>query len=262
MKKKLIVLTTYQDKSLPLFFSEKVKNDYEIEIFLFHESLPIFEQKFKNSEYTDLYIRDPFNGKTVDYLEEKLNVCFAKNKHTNLIDNLETVADVYFEDKWLQYQTLKEFMPQTQILESLNYDLDTSFIKKRISSRAKGIVFNLESVGEKNEYIVQPKLPIKHEYRIFSVNSEILLRATYKKLIVKQKENNEASVRIMDLVEVDDELKSFVEKIDAKLKFDFIGYDIARLADDSLVLIEANRSPQFLMYYEKTGINLAEKLLA
>lgn len=59
------------------------------------------------------------------------------------MDNTFGISDVFFEDKWLQYKDFQDFIPETKILEKIS-DIDNPdyITKKRISSRAKGILFS------------------------------------------------------------------------------------------------------------------------
>ena len=43
-------------------------------------------------------------------------------------------------------------------------------------------------------------------------------------------------------------------------ELDFVGVDLAIEEKGNLLIIEVNRSPQFMGYYKVTGVNLAEKV--
>jgi len=151
-------------------------------------------------------------------------------------------------------------MPETALLvDKKNIDWSKFLIKKRISSGSKGLIFSENSLrGELSNYIIQEKVDILQEYRILSVRGQILPTVVLKQVSIK---NSAVTVRVRDFRQISQELLAFTQKIQRRLKFDLVGFDIAELTDGRYVAIEINRSPQFAAYHRETGINVAEKLL-
>lgn len=260
-KKALLIVTTYEDLSLPLFFSHKITNKYNIKILLFHETLHNFLDTFKHSCFFDLiYVRDPFNGIEVQNLLKKLIVLLDNIKAKSYIDNLLSPEDVFIEDKWKQYEIFYEFMPKSLIFtKDMPYDLDRQIIKKRVSSRGRGIVIDPKKITEPSKYLIQEKLNIKNEYRIFAIKGKTVKTIVGKQFVYDQ-QLNKVRVIIQPALQISHKALKFVESLNNKHKLDFVGYDIAELKNGNFKLIEVNRSPQFIVFYKKTGINLAEKL--
>ncbi len=135
--KKLLIITTTNDLSLNLFFSYNISKKYNISVLLFEENLDNFVYFLENNTFDNYYIRDPFNA-DAQQIREKLEKIFELIPQEKFLDNTKTIEDVFFEDKWLQYQDFKDFIPETQILKNIS-DIDNPhyITKKRISSRAK-----------------------------------------------------------------------------------------------------------------------------
>lgn len=254
----LILITTLKDTSFPLFFTQAVQEKLTIKPILITEDSQTISNVLQNTQYKWVYIRDPFNDKfTISQIKEKLSTIFQSAHPGTIIDGLNSVDDVFFEDKWIQYQSLKQFMPDTQIVTNpADLNFDTQFVKKRLSSRAKGIVFDAQKIKEPQDYIVQSKLDIATEYRINIIGNQIIKQAN-----VKQSKTTTSKVKFVQTVTIDSQLEEFTTQVNQHLNYDFVGLDIARLKSDELILIEVNRSPQFFAVYRDNHINLAEMLV-
>lgn len=254
---KLLIVTTENDNSHVLIKQAIINNDsWESFSILFSESLEKIMGVVENYQPTHVYIRDPFNkGFADDDLDKKLKFLIAL-KNALQVDKVTDLLDVYFEDKWLQYQVFSEYMPNTVLLNSKesNEDLQNKIFKKRISSRAKGISFT--NPENQDDYVAQERLDIKKEYRIFSVNKNILDTAE-----IKLPKTESQKVKIVGFEPLTEQLRKFVEKIDKQHKFEIVGYDVAELSDGTLKLIELNRSPQYSGFYKGTGVNIFENYL-
>lgn len=261
--KKILIATTIEDKSLPLFFSQKNTHDNTIDILLLEEKLNDIKNFVQKKTFDLIYIRDPFNAGHINNIDKKIELIINFNKETKFVDNIETINDIYWEDKWVQYKILKKFMPETIIMKKNKfYNLSNWFIKKRISCRGRGIVLNLKKIKANYQtYIVQKKINIKKEYRVFCVKQKICQIITGKKLIIEDPINNKVKVKILEPQKIPKKIDSFIKKINKLIKFDFIGYDIAENINNELKIIEVNRSPQFLVFYQETNINLAAELI-
>lgn len=252
----MLIITTVNDLSLPLFLTQKIQKKLKIDFCFFHENTREIKEKLTSNKYNYIYIRDPFNDIfDKKNIEEKLNIIIRNQKDSNIVDNLKKIGDIYLEDKWRQYQLFSEFMPKTKILKNIKDVDNTSFIaKKRISSRARGIVFDSKDLidNKLSDYIVQNKIKIDKEYRIYVIFNEIV-----KEGMIKSSKTENSRVRIIGAEKISSKMADFVKNIIKKNKFDFIGLDIVQ-SGDSLYLLEINRSCLFNGYFRITGINLAE----
>lgn len=253
--RKVLIFTTREDLSLPLFFTWRIKQSWNINIILYDEQLDSFTESLPDR--SDLiYLRDPFTTNIAHSdIAAKLEAITQKSYTSLYIDNIKNYDDISFEDKWNQYLRLKDYMPHTQLLSSESVYDNTKIIKKRIASRGKGLIFNLPTGGDLDIYIIQEKLQIETEYRIFSLRGNIIPQA------IRKNTTNGNQIKAIDYVSVPENLMQYVGEIDAHLHMDFLGYDIAQLDDGSYKLIEVNRSPQFKAFHRLVGINLAENLL-
>jgi len=175
-----------------------------------------------------------------------------------LVDSISSNKDIYFEDKLLQYTQFGEFMPKTKLLSNMDNKIEKDYIiKKRISSRSSGIFFNKKDLLGKcfDDYIVQEKILIEKEYRVYCIFDEIL-----EDVSIKQSKTEFVKTDVVGAEKINLKLKKFVKRIIAKNKFDLIGLDIA-FSQGKYFLIEINRSPQFKAFFTQTGINLAESFI-
>ena len=150
-------------------------------------------------------------------------------------------------------------MPNTVLLQQ-GMDVEGMIIKERISSRARGIHFEMPKVeaSEMRNYVVQPRLPITTEYRVYAIGNTILSKAT-----VKTTKSESSKVKVKEAISTPDSLCEYAKAVIALTpKIDLLGLDICQLTDDSYTLLEANKSPQFLRYSQLTEINLFEELKA
>ncbi len=254
--KKLLIVTTSNDLSLPLFFLSKNEN-LAIEVLLYedsHKKFQMLENKIASFEY--VYFRDPFNTPLTKGWEEKTKPLLGLVKKNSIksIDNIYEIKDFFIEDKWQQHLLLKEFMATTDILTSRSlFDPNKQFVKKRISSRSRDILFDISSIQNHEEYIIQEKLEIEEEYRVFSLFNKIISPAVYKS---SKTLNTKVQIDRTKTKEVDNNLERFINQILERINLDFIGFDIALTKSGEYRLIEVNRSPQFKAYFETTNQNI------
>lgn len=253
---KILIITTVADLSVPLFLTQAIADKIRPDFFFFHESTGALKEKLTANQYQYIYIRDPFNYSFNEPdIKEKIEVILNNRGDTYLVDNIESLDDVYFEDKWHQYQLFSEFMPKTEILENTkDADRENIIVKKRISSRARGIVFGSGKLAGRNpaDYIIQEKINIEKEYRIYVIFNDILENAS-----IKNSKTRSSKVSISGVEKISDAVKEFTQMIIKLNKFDFIGLDIAQ-AGEKLYLLEINRSCLFNGYFKSTKVNLAE----
>lgn len=253
--KKLLIIAKLQDKATLFFQTQKIKSLIKIDYLLYEESKTTIEEFLKNNSFDYIYIRDPFLKLSHPEIKEKLSIIFANSKQARLIDNLKSIADVFLEDKWKQYQKFPEVFPQTRLVASqIKPDFSKEFVKERISSMAKGVVFSLEEMKKDQNYLAQKKINIKKEYRVFSLFGE-----TIDLMMVKSSKIDLTTKILGQKTEpLSEEIKTFVKKVDKVFKFDFAGYDVAVDEKGKLYLLEVNRSCYFGAFYRLSGINLAE----
>jgi len=230
-----------------------------VDFCFFHESNQEVEQKLSSGQYDYIYFKDPFNySYTKENIEDKFEIVMKNLGSSYLIDNLKNINDVYLEDKWHQYQLFNELMPQTRLLTNLQeINNPGSITKKRISSRAKGIIFNSKDFegDELSEYIIQEKIKIDKEYRVYVIFDQIINKGS-----IRRSRTNDIKVKIVGVEELLEDVMSYTRQVIEKNKFDFIGLDIAR-SGDKLYLLEINRSCLFNGYFRESGENLAEPFI-
>lgn len=146
-------------------------------------------------------------------------------------------------------------MPETKILTNIEeVDADNVITKKRISSRARGIFFDSKEVqGDRlSDYIIQDKVKIDKEYRVYVIFDEIIEEGT-----IKTSKDENSKVKVIGVEALNEEIINFVKRIIKENKFDFIGLDIVRSGDE-YYLLEINRSCLFNGYFRESKVNLAE----
>lgn len=216
--------------------------------------------------YDTVYIRSHFGHPSMspqtyrNKIEDILDKAKRSNSKVKFIDGMDNVdALVSFEDKWQQYKLFGKFMPRTVLYTD---DTDSSTFsypvyKKRLSSRGNGVTWNQEEAEPwTKEWVVQESLDIAEELRIYVICDEVYDVGAVRRNKTSQQNTQVISTRKLLQNEID-----FSLSIMAKApELDFVGLDIARAADRSLVLLEANRSPGFAKFSELSGVNLASVL--
>ena len=240
---KWLIVTTDEDRSI-----ESLRQAH-VDVVKYEDT------KIPAAEYDVVYFRDPFNELTYNLEDIGLVVSNVTRLHEDayFVDGCRSLDDLLFEDKWRQYQKLHMLMPHTELLsESLK--TDSKIIKQRISSRARGIYFDTDEIPHNafDQYLIQPRLDIAVEYRVYVVCDGGVL----PKVSVKSTKSEKQAVKVLDVVDMSSKLEAFCHKVIEQLPgMDFIGLDIAELSNGDLVLIEVNRSPQFSRYDELLGTN-------
>lgn len=257
--KKILIITTINDLSIALFLTQRIQKIITVDFCFFHEHKDEIEEKIQSSEYDFIYIRDPF---TYAYNEaditDKINMILKNRKDAYFVDKIESTDDVFFEDKYIQYTLFSAFMPSTKILQSVGELNNQDFIvKKRISSRGKGIIFDPKDLFNQDlsEYIIQKRIQIDKEYRVYVLFHKIITLAA-----VKSSKTETKKIKVIDSEEISLHLRQFVENIIKDNTFDFIGLDIG-ISNGKPYLIEINRSCLFNEYFSMTGVNLAEDFI-
>lgn len=253
--KKLLNITKIEDKTLPLFLTYKIQQIIDIQFLYVTEPVNHIEDIVKNNSFDYIYLRAPFYaGIDNNQIKEICNIALKYKKSAYMVDNITSDQDVFLEDKWYQYKLLNNFMPKTELLnQKTKKQIKNKIIKKRLSSLARDIYFSIPDTKALDDFIIQDKLDIATEYRVFSIFGNVLTLAE-----TKSPKTELQKVKVQKPIEISKELESFTYEIDKQLNFDFVGYDIAETKDGEFKLLEANRSCFFAGYYKLTGVNLAE----
>lgn len=257
--KKILFCITYNDYSPPYFLNADIKSKIKPEFLLYEDSNEYIEKYLKSNEFDYIYLRTPFVDENLNDISEikgKIKIILDNRKGAYIVDNIKTVDDVLFEDKWRQYELLSEFMPETRVMTDGRIDFNKKLLKLKISSRGKGVFFEVPEGIDYNDYIVQDRVDIENEYRIYSIFDEIV-----EVVEIKSSKTETAKFKVMGTENISDELYRFVKNIKDKVNFDFAGYDVVRDKEGKYHLLEINMSCLFGAFYRETKINLAERFI-
>lgn len=257
---RMLIVTTDSDPSIDLFTRENAKRLITPTVITYDIS-DISLRRILHDQYDYVYFRDPFNSphisqtvasRTTETILESMN-------HTYSVDTVQAYDSLLFEDKWRQYEIFSAYMPPTELLHSVkSVDFSTHIAKKRISSRARGIVLQDKDFPQDataSDYIVQPKLSITTEYRVYMVGDEILLP-----LAIKSSKTSAQKVKVIGAThDLPSEIAAICKVAYDATHFDLMGLDIAQ-TPEGFFLLEVNRSCQFKGYLRKSNVNLAEIL--
>ena len=145
-------------------------------------------------------------------------------------------------------------MPETWLAREREFTPGEMVVKKRISCRCRDVHFEIPEDVNLDSYIVQRRVNIIQEMRVFYLNGQVFRTAE-----TRTSKTENSGVKVLGEIQLTDEQMNFVAKAMTKFpELDFIGADLAVLDDGSFAIIEINRSPQFKRFYEVTNINLAE----
>jgi len=132
------LFTTEKDYS-----SEHFKN-HGWDVFLY-KNLPVL------GDYKIVYFRDPFNDANYQPDENAINSLIGRFSQARSIDGIRTFGDIYsFEDKWNQAQIYGELGPKTFLPSVCEFVPGRMLAKKRISQRAKDILFEVDRPKDDN----------------------------------------------------------------------------------------------------------------
>lgn len=242
------VVTTSADSSVELF-------PQEVSVYRYDTVSP---ESLKS--YQVIYFRDPFNTDfyDIDAITRTVDGVVRANPSAYYVDNVKSIDDILIEDKWRQYTLLRAYMPDTKLLELASevvYGLNIA--KKRISARARDIVFHQEEIKyDPEEYILQENLILESEYRVYVICGEV-----QNLMSRKQPKTAKSKTKVQNLTPITNDIKAFSESISREVpNLDFMGLDVAK-TDEGLRLIELNRSPQFSRYNSLGGDDLVEKIM-
>lgn len=259
---KICLITSKNDPSSSLFLDNRIPGT-NISI-VYYESLnhlPNIESLL--STYDKYILRDPYNsGQDYSHI---LKHILLKHSQRICLDSACYLKYPDYEDKLFQANFYKKNLiphPPTlhnpSLSELKNYPY---LVKKRISSRNKGnyIVANIQDFvdtpysSNPNDYIVQQKIDILHEYRILILFNQIVgiaekSKSSGKLKLIKSISTNQISLNAQKLAQ-------YTAK---KLEADFVGIDLAIDKNQKIYVIESNLSPQFNRLLALTHINPVE----
>jgi len=256
---KILICLTYQDRSAPLWFTGDIKKRAQVDFLLYEESAAYVEEYLKSEDYDYIYLRYPFNGAglSISDVKARLDLIIKNKKKAYLVDNLKNVDDVFFEDKWRQYQSLSDFIPETKVLQAdSQIDFAKYLIKKRISTRGEQVLFKLPNDIIHEDYIVQKIINVEKEFRVYSIFNKII-----DQVVIRSPKTSQTKIKVLRVEKIAKDLHDYTAQIDEKLNYDFTGYDIALDKNNKYYLIEVNRSCLFGGVYKNTKVNLAEKFV-
>ncbi|MDD3190630.1 MAG: hypothetical protein PHI66_02990 [Candidatus Pacebacteria bacterium] len=259
--KNLLIFLTVNDFSMPLFLTENIKNDIHIDFCLLSEKNENIVRKINSKKFNYIYIRDPFTDERITHKEVILKVeTIIKNKNNSyMVDGIDKMEYIFFEDKWSQYLLFSDVMPKTGLVnKNLSLKKGENYIfKKRISSRGRGISFSLDGIQcKKSSCIYQKRLDIKKEYRVF-----ILFGKIVEIVAVKSSKTENTKIKVVGKKKISKKLCNFIGTFSDRIKFDFVGIDIAEDGKGCFYVLEINRSCLFNAFYNQTGVNLAESFV-
>ncbi len=244
------LFTTRADKALPLW------EDNVDHIYYYKEDLP---EHFP--EISEVYFRDPFNEPNLPINDTRIDEItkrfFRDNLEAYSLDGIRTIDDYYVEDKYRQFLKFgTEFMPPTWLASEYEFIPGEHIFKKRISCRCRDVHFEKPADVELERYIIQERRQIREEMRVFYLRGEVLEIAETRTSKTENQKVKATGYRKLSEAEID-----FIKRAMQKMpELDFVGVDLAIEEKGNLLIIEVNRSPQFMGYYKVTGVNLAEKV--
>ena len=259
--KKLLIVTNYKDTSLDLFFTDKIKAQLEVHSCLFEDDSTKIKADLLKNNYDFIYFRYPFRDSkgpwNLEELKQKIEMILELSPQAYFVDKVKNFNDIMLEDKWEQFKLCKAIMPLTRIpKDETDFQPGKEILKKRISGRAEGIFFDIKDVNEPlSEFVVQQKLEIITEYRVYVVFGEIIRLA-----VLRHSKTEDSKIKVFDSQLISEDLYNFVEKTNESCDFDLVGLDVAE-TKEGFSLIEFNKGCLFTKYFELTKINLAEKFV-
>ncbi|MEA2056303.1 MAG: hypothetical protein U9O78_01110 [Patescibacteria group bacterium] len=261
--KKILYIAETTDNNLPQLFFEKFQKHCLFKfIILNDDSLDLTKL---DQKYDLIFLRNAYRP----HLFKKKIQTIIKKLSTNdspIIDGVESWENyVQHLDKWYHYQILgEEFFPFSTKSRLVAFkQIDQYVAKKPRSSRSKGVYIDLDNKKVYKGCMFQKKIDIDKEMRIIYCNDQVLEKGVYK----RSKKTDQTRVKVQEAFSLDEKLIRYTQAIMSKYKKslnfsskNLFGLDIALDKKGDLFLIEINRSPIVQTYYDKTKINVFEKL--
>lgn len=271
---RLYIFTTSKDFSAELVREEAIKQSVDCFIYFYADlsfkknvlfskdkKIILIEKKDK------IILRDPYQKGNFSLLLRKF---LKKFKENVLLDKKCLIAYPSYEDKLFQAKFFKKdgvCFPKTcygkQISKISNFPV---VVKKRISSRGKGIFLLMEDkdldsfleLSNPKNYIAQDYMKAERDYRIVILKGKVLGIVSRE---VKFKKDKSIKVKVQKgLNKLPGQVTKDALNISKSLGADFVGVDVI-LARGKYYFLEANLSPQFKGFSRATGVNVAKKIL-
>lgn len=235
-----LLYTTHTDLSLPQFADWKV----------------MFYDEPSPAQAGDLvYFRDPFNDPDYRPDAQAIDQLIRQYPASKIVDHITSYQDMRdLEDKFLQAKRYGELYPRSWLPSEHPFIPGKTLAKPRISQRAKDILFALDGRVLNDSWLIQELLDIQEELRVYAVNGQVIDQVSVKSSKIH------GPVKVIGTREISPAERRFVEQALEHCPLDVVGFDIAVLPEGKFKIIEANRSPQFKRFYERTGINLADAI--
>lgn len=259
-KPQFLLVHTLKDKIFPFFVSSQVKELVDMHFVLYEESNEYLQKFMQEHTFDYIYLHSTIHADlTMDERFQKFEVILNNKKNAYIIDSISKPDHVLLDDKWSQYQRYSEFMPPTFRPTTLDQiDFNKHFVKKSFSGRSLGVAFSKNDIDNINEYIVQDKLDIEKEYRIYTIQDEIV-----EPILVRQSKTHNQKTRVVNAISLTPQLKEYVQQIMSNYEqpYDLMGLDIVETADNKLYLLELNPNALITAHYRLTNVNLAAVLI-
>ena len=202
-----------------------------------------------------VYFRDPFNDPDFTPGPAALDYLISHYAAAQSVDHIRSFRDMLSaEDKYLQSRRLGDLYPATYLPSQRGFTPGRDLAKPRISQRAKNILFDLGDRQLDDSWLIQPRLDIQEELRVYTIGHQIIDLASIKS------SKSTGAVKVTGTRQLTSAEHDLIATALKRCDFDQIGFDLACLTGGTLALIEVNRSPQFRRYAELTGTNLAQIL--
>ena len=254
--KKILIVTTFSDLSVPFFLAQSVRKDVAVDIVFYNDGWTLLQAYLAQRQYDSVYLRDPFNDK-VDQSESKeivrgIGTMFPESY---FVDHVRDFDDILCEDKWRQFQEYGAFMPKTEILRNPHdIAVGRTIAKKRLSSRARGIVMTAADFPREDsvdDYVLQECIAVDREFRVYVICGDIMPTVS-----IKSPKTATQKVAVVGHEKISPDLMAYVQKLVVQIPYDFVGLDIVQRGA-VFYLLEVNRSCLFNGYFAQTGVNLA-----
>lgn len=235
-----LLYTTHTDLSLPQFAGWEVA---------------FYDEPSSGITADLVYFRDPFNDPDYHPDAKVIDQLIRQHQGSKIVDNITSYQDMRnLEDKFLQVERYGELYPRSWLPSEHPFVPGETLAKPRISQRAKDILFELDGRVLDDSWLIQELLDIVEELRVYAINGKIIDQVSVKSSKIH------GPVKVIGTRAISPAERRFVELALERCPLDVVGFDIAVLPEGKFRIIEANRSPQFKRFYERTGINLADAI--
>lgn len=269
---KLLLITTQEDRSRDRIVEEARRKGLEVSL-QYYEDLKgrdLMPGEYQGFDFSIL--RDPYNT-GVDLSEIMKNILgFLKKER--VLDHKVYENHPDYEDKLYQHGLFKDVMEMPRFWffdnpEKVNIDSFPVIVKKRVSSRGRGIYIinsreDLERFLKENDiskYFIEEYLRIEKDVRVLLIGHEIV-GAVERKFRIKDNLGYQGvGVKVIDRFEVPEDTAREIVEVSKAMGSEFCGIDFIIDDKGKTYLLECNVSPQFVAFERVSGVNAAGKLM-